>query len=392
MRLARFAVYHPVTTCMALAGLLVLGAISIPRVPLAFLPEVDIPFIWVWIPYPNSNPQQVERMITRPIEEALATMGGVKSIRSSSRADEADVELRFDWGQEIDVIGLEVSEKLDRVRSELPPDVADIMIFKFSTSDIPVLMGRLSAPGKDLSQSYELLETKVKNRLERVPGVANIAIWGERIEMLQVNVVPELMKQHEITLDEVREATADALDVGLFQFSDGHHIGAGGWVDTPNQRMQVRYTLPMAQDYENVTADELANMPLAVRDGQQLFLKDVAEVVVGHHHQKFDGTGYFGGKQGKDIPINARIFAVADVFDALTSKRPYKEPMSFDKAMSILEEGSGSHFDPDVLEAFQEIAQALYESYGRGDDERARQDLEDIIETYFRQDAALLLG
>ena len=117
-----------------------------------------------------------------------------------------------------------------------------------------------------------------------------------------------------------------------------------------------------------------------------------AEEVVGHHHQKYDGSGYYGGKQGKDIPMNARIFAIADVFDALTSKRPYKEPMSFDKAMSILQEGSGSHFDPDILQAFEQIAQTLYNTYGQGDDERARQDLEEIIEEYFRQDASLLVS
>ena len=142
--------------------------------------------------------------------------------------------------------------------------------------------------------------------------------------------------------------------------------------------------------------DEFEEMKTHVQHGMDIvarssWLQD-AEEVVGHHHQKFDGSGYFGGKQGKDIPLNARIFAVADVFDALTSKRPYKEPMSFDKAMSILQEGSGTHFDPDVLEAFQAIAHTLYEMYGRGDNDRARQDLEDIIETYFRQDAALLLG
>ena len=117
-----------------------------------------------------------------------------------------------------------------------------------------------------------------------------------------------------------------------------------------------------------------------------------AEEVVGHHHQKYDGSGYYGGRQGKDIPMNARIFAIADVFDALTSKRPYKEPMSFDKAMSILQEGRGSHFDPDILQAFEQIAHALYQIYGQGDDERARRDLEDIIEEYFRQDPGLLVG
>jgi HD-GYP domain-containing protein (c-di-GMP phosphodiesterase class II) len=142
--------------------------------------------------------------------------------------------------------------------------------------------------------------------------------------------------------------------------------------------------------------DEFEEMKTHVQHGMDIvarssWLRD-AEEVVGHHHQKFDGSGYFGGKQGKDIPLNARIFAIADVFDALTSKRPYKEPMSFDKAMSILQESSGSHFDPEVLQAFQQIAHTLYQMYGQGDDERARQDLENIIEEYFRQDTGLLLG
>ena len=141
---------------------------------------------------------------------------------------------------------------------------------------------------------------------------------------------------------------------------------------------------------------EFEEMKTHVQHGMDIvarssWLQD-AEEVVGQHHQKFDGTGYYGGKQGKDIPLNARIFAIADVFDALTSKRPYKEPMSFDKAMSILQESSGSHFDPEVLQTFEQIASSLFEMYGQGDDERARADLENIIEDYFRHDAALLLG
>ena len=141
---------------------------------------------------------------------------------------------------------------------------------------------------------------------------------------------------------------------------------------------------------------EFEEMKTHVQHGMDIlarssWLQD-AEEVVGQHHQKFDGTGYYGGKQGKDIPLNARIFAIADVFDALTSRRPYKEPMSFDKAMSILQESSGSHFDPEVLQAFEQIAPSLYEMYGQGDDDRARADLETIIEEYFRQDTALLLG
>ena len=109
-----------------------------------------------------------------------------------------------------------------------------------------------------------------------------------------------------------------------------------------------------------------------------------AQDVVGGHHEKFDGAGYPRGLAGDDIPINARIFAIADVFDALTSKRPYKEPLSFDATMEILDQGRGSHFDPDLLDSFAGIAADLYAEYGGQDDDRARRRLDSLSHNYFR--------
>jgi Cu/Ag efflux pump CusA len=129
----------------------------------------------------------------------------------------------------------------------------------------------------------------IRQRILRVPGVANVAMWGERIEMFQVNVVPELLKKHQVTLDEVMEATADALDVGLLQFSDGHIIGSGGWVETPNQRLPIRHVLPLVYKSDEVTPDALANVVVATRNGKPLLMKDVAEVVI--DHQPMVGEG-----------------------------------------------------------------------------------------------------
>src|SRR5438046_3519542 len=101
--------------------------------------------------------------------------------------------------------------------------------------------------------------------------------------MLNVNVVPDLLQKHRVTLDEVMTVTADALDSGMFTFSQGHHIGTGGWIDTPNQRLQVRHVAPLVYKYDDVRSEPLANVPLAVKDGKQLIMKDVARVVVGDH-------------------------------------------------------------------------------------------------------------
>lgn len=117
------------------------------------------------------------------------------------------------------------------------------------------------------------------------------------------------------------------------------------------------------------------------------WLEDARDVV-GSHHEKFDGAGYPAGLAGQDIPINARIFAIVDVFDALTSKRPYKDPFSFDKTIEILENGRNTHFDPDLLDAFNIIARDLYDEFGGQDGDKPRQRLESISRRYFKTDVA----
>lgn len=116
-----------------------------------------------------------------------------------------------------------------------------------------------------------------------------------------------------------------------------------------------------------------------------------AKDVVGGHHEKFAGGGYPDDLQGKDIPIVARIFAIADVFDALTSKRPYKKPMSFEKTMAILDEGSNTHFDPDLIETFKKIAPALYKEYCGREDDGLHEELDAILQHYFATDVQSMI-
>ena len=111
-----------------------------------------------------------------------------------------------------------------------------------------------------------------------------------------------------------------------------------------------------------------------------------ARDVVEFHHEKFDGKGYMRGFKGEEIPINARIFAIVDVFDALTSKRPYKEPIPFGEAMAILRRDCGSHFDPRLIAAFEGIAEPLYREISAAPDEVVEKKLQALIERYFFAD------
>ena len=136
-----------------------------------------------------------------------------------------------------------------------------------------------------------------------------------------------------------------------------------------------------------LTDEEMAIMKTHVRHGVDIvghygWLKDSADVVR-YHHEKFDGSGYEAGLKGHDIPINARIFAVADVFDALTSRRPYKEPFDLETAMRILMESRGSHFDPTLIDAFARIAGSLYGEISGADDKLLENRLDGLIDRYF---------
>ncbi len=118
------------------------------------------------------------------------------------------------------------------------------------------------------------------------------------------------------------------------------------------------------------------------------WLKDTIDVV-GHHHEKYDGSGYGDGLNAETIPIAARIFAIADVFDALVSRRPYKEPLSFDETMEILKDGRGTHFSPDILDVFAKIAEPLYKEFAGREDDVLKDQLGKITQRYFSQDVEI---
>ena len=134
--------------------------------------------------------------------------------------------------------------------------------------------------------------------------------------------------------------------------------------------------------------DEEANMLRAhVALGVDIISKanwlEGARDVVEFHHEKFDGSGYLKGLKGDGIPLNARIFAIVDVFDALTSRRPYKEPLSFDDAMAIVHRGRGSHFDPRLVDAFDTVAPRLFSEINSAEDGVVEGALRGLVDRYF---------
>ncbi len=275
---------------LALAlGLMYFGIGQLQRMPVDVFPEFAPPMVEIQTISLGLSAEEVESLVTVPLEQVFAGVPGMTVMRSKSVPDLSAIKIYFKPGTDLLLARQMVNERIITVVPTLPSWASPpVMLPPLSATSRMMKIGISSKTRSVIDLSMTTYWT-IRQRLLRVPGVANIAIWGERLEMLNVNVVPELLRKHNVTLNEVMEATADALDVGLFKFSEGHHIGSGGWIDTPNQRLQVRHVLPLVHKYDNVTTDALANVPLGFRDGKQLLLKDVAEVVIDHQPMVGDG-------------------------------------------------------------------------------------------------------
>jgi HAE1 family hydrophobic/amphiphilic exporter-1 len=222
MNLPRWSLRNPITAVMTLVCMLALGAISVPRLPLAFLPEVSFPALEITIPYPNALPAQVEEEITRPAEEALATLSRVRKISSESSANAANISVEFDWGQDIAPLRVEAREKLDRIRDRLPVDVDRIQVNSFRSSDIPVLECRIAAD-RDLSRDYELLDRHVADPLRRVPGVAKVELFGVEPPQVRIDFRLSDLRRHGLDATQVLarlDASSRSVSAGVLRRAD----------------------------------------------------------------------------------------------------------------------------------------------------------------------------
>ena len=142
---AEFALRRPVTIIMVFLSLVVVGLVAARLLPLEYFPAVDVPFIGIEIPYQGSTPEEVEREITRPVEEVLATLSGIKRLDSRSSDSGSNIEVVFDWGADVAIKAVEARERVEAIRDQLPPDVRRINVFKFNFPDQPVLRLRISS-------------------------------------------------------------------------------------------------------------------------------------------------------------------------------------------------------------------------------------------------------
>jgi CzcA family heavy metal efflux pump len=263
------------------ALLIVFGTTQFRGMPVDVYPEFAPPKVEVQVLCLGMPAADVEALVTVPMEQALSGIEGLDVLRTRSVNDLSDVVLIFKPGTNLMDARLRVQERVTGITASLPRWATSPFMIQPLSSTSRVMKIGMSVKDKSTQNLIDTALTAywtVRPRLMMVPGVANVAIWGDRWNVLQVHADADKMRKNKVTINGVMEAASDALDVGMLKHSSGHEIGTGGFIDTPNQRLGVRHILP------NLTPEELAKMPIdkakgAPKDSPMVRLGDVSTIV-----------------------------------------------------------------------------------------------------------------
>ncbi|MDQ4100103.1 MAG: efflux RND transporter permease subunit, partial [Chloroflexota bacterium] len=260
----------------AAAALMIFGVAESRNTPVDVFPEFAPPRVEIQTIAIGNSSQQVEELITVPLEQQLNGIEGLEEMRSKSVADLSAIELIFEPGTDLYEARQLVQERLTVAVPTLPTWASPPFIMPPLSSTSRIMKIGITSDEMNLRELSMVSYWKIRQELLRVPGVANVPIYGERLQQQQVHVDPEKLAGIGVSLEQVMDATADTLDAGLLRYSEGAVIGTGGFVETQDQRLDLQPVLPV------VRPDDLAKVPLEGRNGTALTLADVADVKYGH--------------------------------------------------------------------------------------------------------------
>lgn len=195
LNLTALAIRKPVTTLMLCLTMLLMGVAASQLLPLEKWPGIDIPEMMISAPYQASTPAEVERLVTKPLEEALATMGGIQRLNSRSTEHGTEIGIEVEWESSLTGKAIEAREKIDAVRHLLPEDLQRVFVYQFSTADMPILTLRISSE-RELKNSFQLLNNYLKKPLERLTGVSKVELYGVDQRQISIRLLSERMASH----------------------------------------------------------------------------------------------------------------------------------------------------------------------------------------------------
>jgi len=284
MKLSRFSVHRPIFTIMVILIVIILGGVSLSRLPIDLMPDITVPTLSVSTSYENASPEEVEELITRPMEEALSAVTGAEEISSISSEGSSSVRVSFTWGTDLDAAANDIRDRLDRVIPRLPADADRPRLRKFDLAGFPVMI--LGASSRlDPVQMRRIIDEQVKYRIERVPGVAALDVRGGLDREIHVNIDPDKIKALGLSLNQVMDRIR-AGNVNL----------PAGSINRGNYEVTIR----TPGEYRSL--DELRGTVVAERGGALIPLSEVAEVQ--DSWQKVTRLVRINGEPGVRLSVN----------------------------------------------------------------------------------------
>jgi HAE1 family hydrophobic/amphiphilic exporter-1 len=260
MNLSRFAVHRPVFTIMVILIVIVLGSVSLIRLPIDLMPDITYPTLTVRTDYEDASPVEVEELVTRPIEEAMSAVPGVENVYSSSSEGSSSVRVSFSWGTNLDAASNDMRDRLDRIISRLPDDADRPTLYKFDLANFPILIFGASGNLSPL-QMRKIIDDQIKYRFERIPGVASLDVWGGYEREVQVNLDAGKIKAMGLPLDQI-----------LSRIKEGNVTLPAGTID----RGDFEITMRTLGEYTSL--DQLSQTVVAIREGAPIKLHDIARI------------------------------------------------------------------------------------------------------------------
>jgi HAE1 family hydrophobic/amphiphilic exporter-1 len=244
---------------MLFVAAIILGLVSLSRLGIDIMPELEIPTVSINTTYAGAGPQEVESRVTEILEEQLSTVSNLDKIESSSQEGVSSVNLKFDWGVNLDEATNDVRDKVDMAQGFLPEDVGDPIISRFNFSDMPILILGVTAQ-ESYPVLHDLLDERVVDPLKTVPGVATAMIWGGLEREILVELNRTRLEAYQLPVKQIIDALKqENLSV------PGGHLKTG--------KMDYLVRTP-----EELEITEIADIVIATRNGAPIYLKDVAEV------------------------------------------------------------------------------------------------------------------
>jgi CzcA family heavy metal efflux pump len=277
------------------AALVLVGVATLRDTPVDVFPEFAQPKVEVQTITIGLSAEETEELVTVPIEQALIGLPDLDTIRSKSVPQLSDVVLLFDRGTDLLRARQLVQERIANVTPTLPTWAAPPVMLQPLSSTSRVMKIGFTSDTLSLIDLSNIAYWKIRTRLLRVPGVANAPIWGERLKQMQVHLDPQKLRDNHVSVVDVMDSTSEALHAGILQYRSAFNIGTGGFVETPNQRLNVRHVLPIK------TPTDLSAVTVYREDGKRVPLSALGSFV--WEHQPLTGDAVVNDGAGLMIIV-----------------------------------------------------------------------------------------